>query len=204
MARGGRQAGTNQPVSTADVQRAQVQYPGGLAARYRWSGSGRAAEVFAVSEAVERLVDLGFLVAAEPDRLCRAELHIEGPLGAWTVRFASVVFDEPQGVLWDTAGLLLVKYGFHLYALGNRSGELAWSRASGTPIVAVVASPRLDNAVLQSEIETIALRPDGEVAWRAAHTDVIVGAELVAGRLVLTSYGGQHVVIDARTGRAGD
>lgn len=204
MARGGRQTRSNQPTSTADVQRVQVQYPGGLAARYRWSGSGRAAEVFAVSEAVERLVDLGFLVAAEPDRLCRAELHIEGPLGAWTVRFASIVFDEPQGVLWDTAGLLLVKYGFHLYALGNRTGELAWSRASGTPIVAVVASPRLDNAVLQSEIETIALRPDGEVAWRAAHADVIVGAELVAGRLILTSYGGQHVVIDARTGRAGE
>jgi hypothetical protein len=190
--------------TTVAVHRAQVQYPGGLAARYRWAGSGRAAEVFAISEAVGRLVDLGFVVAAEPDRLCRAELHIEGPLGAWTVRLASVVFDEPQGVLWDTAGLLLVKYGFHLYALGNRTGELAWSRATGTPIVAVVASPRLDNAVLQSEIETIALRPDGEVAWRAAHSDVIVGAELVAGRLILTSYGGQHVVIDARTGQPGD
>jgi outer membrane protein assembly factor BamB len=190
--------------TTVDVHRTQVHYPGGLSARYRWAGTGRAAEVFAVSEAVGRLVDLGFVVAAEPDRLCRAELHIEGPLGAWTVRLASVVFDEPQGVLWDTTGLLLVKYGFHLYALGNRTGELAWSRATGTPIVAVVASPRLDNAVLQSEVETIALRPDGEIAWRAAHSDVIVAAELVAGRLILTSYGGQHVVIDARTGQPGE
>lgn len=186
------------------VERVQLQYPGGLAARYRWAGSGRAADVFAVSEAVGRLVDHGFLVAAEPDRLCRAELHIEGPLGSWSARFASIVYDEPAGVVWDTAGLLLVKYGFHLYALGSRTGELAWSRASGTPIIAVLASPRLDCALLQSEIETIALRADGEVAWRAAHSDVIVGAELVAGRLILASYGGQHLALDARTGQAGE
>jgi hypothetical protein len=201
--RGGRAAAGGDSPATA-VRRAQVQYPGGLAARYRWSGSGRAAEVFAVSEVVDRLIDLGYVVAAEPDRLCRAELHVEGPLGGWTVRFASVVHDEPQGVLWDTAGLLLVKYGFHVYALGGRTGELAWSRASGTPILAVVASPRLDHAVVQLEVETFALRANGEVAWRAAHSDVIVGVELVAGRLILTNYGGQHVFIDARTGQPGE
>ena len=186
----------------ATVQRAQVQYPGGLAARYRWAGSGHAVEVFAVSEAVGRLLDHGPLVAAEPDRLCRAELHVEGPLGAWTARFASLVYDEPGGVLWDTPGLLLIKYGFHLYALGSRTGELAWSHASGTPLVAVLASPRLDHALLQSELETLALREDGEVAWRAAHSDVIVAAELVAGNLVLTAYGGQHIGLDARSGQA--
>jgi hypothetical protein len=196
-----RRAGSGADLPRSPVQRTQVQYPGGLAARYRWAGSGSGPAVFAISEAVGRLVDHGCLVAAEPDRLCRAELHVEGPLGTWTARFASLVYDEPQGVLWDTAGLLLVKYGFHLYALGNRTGELAWSRASGTPIVAILASPRLDHAVLQSEVETIALRPTGEVAWRATHTDVIVAAELVAGRLVLTSYGGQHIAVDARSGQ---
>ncbi|HUG49011.1 MAG TPA: hypothetical protein VMP67_11445 [Candidatus Limnocylindria bacterium] len=183
------------------VQRAQVQYPGGLHARYRWAGTGRAAEVFAISEALGRLLDLGPLVAAQPDRLCRAELHVEGPLGAWTARFASLVYDEPRGVVWDSAGLLLVKYGFHLYALGNRSGELAWSRASGTPIVTVLASPRLDHVLLQSEVETLALRQTGEVVWRAAHSEVIVAAELLAGNLVLTGYAGQHIGLDARSGQ---
>ncbi|CAN5861515.1 hypothetical protein BH24CHL6_BH24CHL6_09010 [soil metagenome] len=184
------------------VRRAQVQYPGGIAARYRWAGSGRAKEVFAISEAVGSLLDLGPLVAAQPDRICRAELHVEGPLGAWTARLASLVYDEPAGVLWDSAGLLLVKYGFHLYALGHRTGELVWSHASATPIVAVLASPRLDHALLQTELETLALRPGGDVAWRAAHSDVVVAAELVSGSLVLTAYGGQHIGIDARSGQA--
>jgi hypothetical protein len=184
-----------------EAQRAQVQYPGGLSARYRWAGSGAAAVVFAISEASGPLHDLGPLVAMEPDRLCRAELRVEGPLGAWTARFASLVYDEPQAVLWDTPGLLLVKYGFRVYALGSRTGELAWSHASGTPVVAVLASSRLDHALLQSEVETIALREQGEVAWRAAHSDVVTGAELVGGRLVLTSYGGQLVALDPRSGQ---
>lgn len=184
-----------------EAQRAQVQYPGGLSARYRWAGTGSADVVFAISEASGPLHDLGSLVAVEPDRLCRAELRIEGPLGAWTARFASLVFDEPQAVLWDTPGLLLVKYGFRLYALGSRTGELAWSHASATPIVAILASSRLDHALLQSEIETIALREQGEVVWRAAHSDVVVAAELMGGNLVLTSYGGQRMALDPRTGQ---
>lgn len=186
------------------VHRAQVQYPGGLAARYRWSGSGRADEVFGISEATGTLADHGLLVDARPDRLCRAELRVEGPLGAWTARFASVVFDDPQGVLWDEAGLLLVKYGFGLYALRSRTGELAWYHASRTPIVAILASSRLDHVLLQAEVETIALRPDGEVAWRAAHSDVVTDAELVGGQLVLISYGGQRIAVDARTGQLGE
>lgn len=186
------------------VHRAQVQYPGGLAARYRWSGSGRADEVFGISEATGTLADHGLLVDARPDRLCRAELRVEGPLGAWTARFASVVFDDPQGVLWDEAGLLLVKYGFGLYALRSRTGELAWYHASRTPIVAILASSRLDHVLLQAEVETIALRPDGEVAWRAAHSDVVTDAELVGGQLVLISYGGQRIAVDARTGQPGE
>jgi hypothetical protein len=179
-----------------------VQYPGGLAARYRWGGTGQSEAVFAVSEGIGPLHDLGPLVSVEPDRLCRAELRVEGPLGAWTARFASLIYDEPQAVLWDSHGLLLVKYGFRLYALGSRTGEFAWSYGSGTPVLAVFAASRLDHALLQSEIETIALRPQGEVAWRAAHSDVITAAELVGGRLVLTSYGGQLLALDPRSGQS--
>lgn len=184
-----------------EIGRFAVQYPGGLAARFRWAGSGRAAEVFAISEAHGTLIDHGSLVGEAPDALCRAELHVEGPAGSWTARFASVIFDEPQGVLWDTHGLLLVKYGFRLYALGGRTGDLAWTYASGTPALAILASSRLDHVLLQTELETIALRADGEVAWRAAHSDVITDAQLVASRLDLTTYGGQHVYLDARSGQ---
>jgi hypothetical protein len=189
-------------MSAAEARRATIQYPGGLHARYRWAGTGAAEAVFAISEALGRLTDHGPLVAAEPDRLCRAELHVEGPLGAWTARFASLIYDEPSGALWDSAGLLLVKYGFRLYALGARTGELAWSHASGTPIVTALCSPRFDNAILQTEIETLSLRANGEVAWRAAHNDVVTAAEIMGGRLVLTSYAGQRMAVDPQTGRS--
>jgi hypothetical protein len=185
-----------------EIGRLAVQYPGGLAARFRWSGSGRADEVFGVSESAGTLNDFGSLAGEQSDAMSRAELRVEGPAGSWTARFASVVFDEPQGVLWDTPGLLLVKYGFRLYALGSRSGDLAWSYGSGTPTLAILASSRLDHVLLQTELETIALREDGEVAWRAAHSDVIIEAQLIAGRLDLTTYSGQHVYLDARTGQA--
>jgi hypothetical protein len=90
-----------------------LTYPGGLRARWRWAGSDQAAEVFALSEAGGELTDLGRLVAPDPDSRCRAELRIDGPAGAWTARFASTINDEPAAVLWDTAGQLVVKYGFH-------------------------------------------------------------------------------------------
>jgi outer membrane protein assembly factor BamB len=131
-------------------------------------------------------------------------MHVEGPTGAWTVRLASLIYDEPAAELWDAPGLLLVKYGFRVYALGARSGELVWSRQSGTPVVAVLCSTRLDTALVQTEIETLSLRADGEVAWRAAHNEVVTAAELVGGRLVLTSYGGQLLALDPRTGRSLD
>lgn len=185
-----------------EIGRLSVQYPGGLAARFRWSGSGRAAEVFGVSESAGTLNDYGSMAGPESDAMSRAELRVEGPGGSWTARFGSVVFDEPQGVLWDTAGLLLVKYGFHLFALRSRSGELAWTYGSGTPTLAILASSRLEHVLLQTELDTIALRENGEVAWRAAHSDVITEAQLIAGRLDLTTYSGQHVYLDARTGQA--
>ena len=184
-----------------EVGRLAVQYPGGLAARFRWGGSGRLESVFGISEATGALADYGTLVDVAPDRLCRAELRVESPTGSWTARFASVIFDEPQGVLWDTHALLLVKYGFVLYALHARTGELAWSHATGTPSVAVLASARLDHVILQTELETHALGADGEVVWRAAHSDVITAAQIVAGKLDLTTYGGGHLYLDARTGQ---
>lgn len=189
-------------VPRTEAERLAVQYPGGIAARYRWTGSGGGPGMFAVSEAVATLTDHGLLVDPDPDHLCRLELHVESPVGGWTARFASPIYDEPRGALWDEAGLLLVGYGFYLYALEPRSGALAWTRRSGSPVVAVIASSRLDHVLLQTEIETMALRRDGEVAWRAAHSDVIVDAALIAGKLDLTTYGGAHLYLDAASGRA--
>jgi hypothetical protein len=194
---------TDRDPAAAQVQRLAVQYPGGFAARYRWAGSGQASAVFGVSEAEGTLLDFGTLVDANPDAQCRAELHVEGPTARWTARFASLIFDAPDAVLLDEPGLLVVRYGFRVYALVARTGELAWTYASGTPTVAILASARLDHVVLQTEIETIALRRDGSAAWRAAHADVIVGAQLVADRLDLTAYSGQHLYLDARSGEAG-
>jgi hypothetical protein len=185
-----------------EPHRLAVQYPGGLAARFRWGGTGSGEAVFGLSEAGGTLHDLGSLAHDHPDRQCRAELRIEGPLGAWTVRFASPIFDDPQALLWDTAALLVVKYGFEVYALESRTGELRWHHRSRTPVLTVMGSPRLEHVLIQSELETFALREDGEVAWRAAHTDVVAEAELIGGRLVLTSYGGLLQTLDPATGRS--
>ena len=147
----------------AEVQRASVQYPGGLAARYRWAGSGEGDAVFALSEAGGTLADHGSLAAEAPERACRAELRVEGPLGAWTVRLASTIFDQPEGLLWDGPSLLVVKYGFTAYAFVGRTGELRWYHACGTPIIAVLGSSRLDHVLVQGEVETVAIRTDGGV-----------------------------------------
>jgi hypothetical protein len=176
-------------------------YPGGLRVRWRWGGSGQAAEVFALSEASGALQDLGPLVSADPDALCRAELRLEGPRGAWTARFASTIFDVPRAVYLDTDGLLVVAYGFHTFGLEAASGERRWDHRSATPIVALLGSPRLRHVLVQSEIETFAIDPDGAVAWRVAHSDVVTAAELVGGRLVLTGFDGQHNALDPATGR---
>lgn len=180
---------------------AVVQYPGGIRARYRWAGSGGSEAVFALTEAGGSLVDLGPLVSADPDVLCRAELRVESPVATWTVRLASAISDRPAGLFWDSAGLLVVKYGFHTYGLDARAGDLRWDHRSRTPILAVLGSSRLDHVLVQTELETFALEADGTVAWRAGHSDVVTGVELVGGRLVLTSYGGLLIALDPATGR---
>ncbi len=184
-----------------EVHHRVVGFPGGLRASFRWSGSGEAAAVFALTETGGPLTDLGGVSGPDPDRRCPAEVRVETPAGPWTVRLASTISDEPGGLMWDSEGLLLVKYGFHCYAFGARTGEFRWSHRSATPILAVLGSPRLPHAILQAEIETFALEPSGEVAWRVAHSDVVAGVELVGGQLVLTSFAGQVRAIDPLTGR---
>ena len=185
----------------AEPRNATVTYPGGLRGRWRWGGSGQAAEIFALSESGGTLIDLGARVSADPDALCRAELRLEGPRGAWTARFASTIFDDPRAIYWDTEGLLVVAYGFHTFGLDAAGGEMRWEHRSATPIIALFGSPRLRHVIVQSEIETFALEPDGSVAWRVAHTDVVTAAALLGGRLVLTGFDGQLNALDPATGR---
>jgi PQQ-like domain len=178
-----------------------IAFPGGIRAAMRWAGSGEGSAVFALSESGGPLLDLGELTGSEPERRCRAEIRVDTPAGPWTVRLASLISDAPAGLLWDSEGLLLVKYGFHVYAFEARSGGLRWAHRSASPVVVVLGSSRLPHVVAQAEIETFALRPDGEVAWRVAHSDVVTEAELVGGRLVLTSFDGQVRALDPLTGR---
>ena len=186
---------------TVEPRRTVVAYPGGIRASFRWAGSGQGAAVFALTEHGGPLTDLGELVGPDPDQRCRAEVRVETPSGPWTVRLASTISDEPAGLLWDTEGLLVITYGFHAYAFEVRTGSLRWSHRSATPIIAVLGSSRLPHVLVQAEIETFALEPDGEVAWRVAHSDVVAGAELVGGHLVLSSFDGQVRALDPRTGR---
>jgi hypothetical protein len=185
-----------------DVQRSTIQYPGGLAARFRWAGTGQGEAVFALSESGGTVTDLGALAAGVPERACRAELRVEGPVGSWTVRFASPIFDEPQGLLWDEPGLLVVAYGFLAYGFVGRTGELRWHAACGTPIVTVLGSSRLEHVLVQGEVETIAVRADGSIAWRAAHDEVVTEAELVGGRLVILGFDGRPRAFDPLSGRS--
>ncbi len=188
---------------TAEAQQAVVSHPGGIRARYRWAGSGQGGAVFALTEAGGELHEYGARVSPGFERLCRAELRVEGPGGVWAARLASPIFDAPAGVAWDTAGLLVVKYGFATYGLEARTGDLRWLHRSGSPVVAILGSSRLEHVIVQAEIETFAVEADGEVRWRVAHSDVVAAAELVGGRLVLTSYDGVVRALDPRTGIAG-
>ncbi|HET7030883.1 MAG TPA: PQQ-binding-like beta-propeller repeat protein [Candidatus Limnocylindrales bacterium] len=189
----------DRPAGTA--RDATVTYPGGLRARWRWAGSGQGAAVFALSESGGTLEDLGAIVSPGFEELCRAELRIDGPAGAWTVRLASLISDDPEALAWDDAGLLVVKYGFHAYGLEARTGVMRWAHRSASPIIAILGSPRLAHVIVQAEVETFAIEPDGTVGWRIAHSDVVSEVALVGGRLVLTSYTGQVSALDPATGR---
>ena len=186
---------------TSEPRHTVVSYPGGVHVRFRWAGSGEGPAVFALSEIGGTLAEHGALASPTFERLCRAELRVESPAGAWSARLASPLFDDPAALLWDVHGLLIVKYGFLSYAFQARTGELRWTHRSGSPLVAVLGSSRLPHVVVQAEVETFAIDADGVVAWRVAHSDVVTDAELVGGRLVLTSYAGQLTALDPSTGR---
>lgn len=188
---------------TTEPGNSTVAYPGGLRARWRWGGSGSGPAVFALSEVGGNLIDLGPRVGADPDTLCRAELRLEGPRGAWTARFASLIHDQPRALHWDSVGLLVVAYGFHTFGLEVATGEARWEHRSATPLISLLGSSRLAHVVVQAELETFAIEPDGAVAWRVVHSDVVTAAELVGGRLVLTGFGGQVSALDPATGRPG-
>ena len=181
---------------------ATVGYPGGLRARWSWGGSGQGAAVFALSETGGSLTDHGHLAGRDPEQYCRAELRIEGPGGTWAVRLASPIYDEPRAILWDTPGLLVATYGFISYGFERHDGMLRWHHRSATPIIALIGSSRLGHVIVQAEIETFAIEADGTVGWRVAHSDVVTGAELLGGNVVLTSFGGQLTALDPATGRA--
>ena len=100
-----------------------LTYPGGLRARWRWGGSGEGAAVFALSEAGGSLHENGATVATDYEALCRAELRLEGPRGAWTARFASTIYDDPRALHWDNEGLLVVAYGPVCIALAQPLAE---------------------------------------------------------------------------------
>ena len=189
---------------TAEPRNATITYPGGLRARWRWGGSGSAADVFALSEVGGSLVDLGPTVSADPDALCRAELRVEGPRGAWTVRFASLISDDPRALHWDDAGSARRRLRLpHLRprdrdrraSAGTTARRRRSSRSSGRR--------GSQHVIVAAELETFAIEADGTVAWRVAHSDVVTAAELVGGRLVLTSFDGQVSALDPATGRPG-
>lgn len=187
---------------TIEPENSTIAYPGGLRARWRWGGSGSGPAVFALSEAGGNLVDLGVNVAADPEPLCRTELRLEGPRGAWTARFASLIHDVPRAIHWDSSGLFVVAYGFHTFGLDAAGGALRWEHRSATPLIALLGSSRLAHLLVQAELETFAIEPDGTVAWRVAHSDVVTAAELVGGRLILTGFDGQLSALDPATGRS--
>lgn len=191
---------------------AVVDYPGGLRARIRWTGSGGRLALDPTAASSEEagqgeigdigeIVDHGRLVADDPDERCRAELRVTAPGATWGVRLASTIYDEPAALHWDSEGLLVVRYGFHCYAFEARTGVLRWVHRSASPIIALFGSPRLRHVVVQAEIETFAIEADGSVAWRIGHSDVVTAADLVGGRLVLESYRGERAILDPASGR---
>ena len=156
-----------------EPRNATITYPGGLRARWRWGGSGSGPEVFALSEAGGALVDLAAR-RRRPRRRCAApSCGSRARAAPGSARFASLIHDEPRALHWDTAGLLVVAYGFHTYGLEVATGDARWDHRSATPLIALLGSPRLAHVLVQSELETFAIEPDGTVAWRVAHSDVV-------------------------------
>ena len=121
----------------------------------------------------------------------------------WTLRLASTINDEPAAQHWDTAGQLVVKYGFHAYGIDARTGRAALD-ATAPRRRSWPCSPRRGSGTscCRPSWRRSPIEADGAVAWRIAHSDVVAEAAMVGGRLVLTGYGGGVNAIDPATGRA--
>ena len=190
-----------------EPRNATITYPGGLRARWRWGGSGSAAGgLRAVARPAATLIDLGPRVAAEPGRAVPRRAPARGTARRLDGALRVAHPRRAAGAALGHAGLLVVAYGFHTYGLEAATGEARWDHRSATPIIALLGSSRLAHVIVQSEIETFAIEPDGTVAWRVAHSDVVTAAELVGGRLVLTGFDGQVSARSTRrrAGRATD
>ena len=164
----------------SEVGRQTVQYPGGLAARYRWGGSGSGPEVFGLSESGGTLTDhgharLGRPRAALPSGAARrgAARHMDGAIRLADLRRSPKGCSGIRRRCWRSAT------ASSRTPSRSRTGELRWTHRSGTPLVALLGSSRLPHLLLQSEVETFALDAEGAVRWRAAHSDVVSAAELV-------------------------
>ena len=117
-------------------------------------------------------------------------MRLEGPRGAWAARFASTIYDEPRGLYWDTADLLVVAYGFHTFGLDAAEGEALASFGQ----LEILPSEEVDAAQVRRRIaerrET--LRGEVERAERKLSNQGFVSnapAEVVeAEREKLTTY----------------
>ena len=185
-----------------EPRNATITYPGGLRARWRWGGSGSAPEVFALSEAGGELIDLG--PRSRPTRTpCAAPSSVSRgraePGRPGSPRSSTTSRGRSTGT---APGCSSSPTASTRYGLETATGDPRWSHRSATPILALLGSPRLAHVLVQAEIETFAIEPDGSVAWRVAHSEVVTAAELLGGRLVLTGFGGQVTSLDPATGRS--
>ena len=95
-----------------------------------------------------------------------------------------------------------MKYGFLTYGLRRADRRASLVAPLGVAAARGLRIAAAAHVLVQSEIETFALEPDGTVGWRVAHSDVVTAAALVGGRLVLTSFAGAVSALDPVTGRA--
>jgi hypothetical protein len=179
---------------------ATVTYPGGLRARWRWAGSGQGGGGLRVDRGRGLAARLGTRVSTDPDALCRAEIRLEGPRGRVDRTLRIDDLRRAGRARLGYRRLLVVKYGFHTFGLDAAAGRASLGAPSAVAGDRPLGSSRLPHVLVQTEIETFAIEADGTVAWRVAHSDVVTAAELVGGRLVLTSFDGLVVALDPELG----
>ena len=142
-------------------------------------------------------------VGGDFDALCRAELRIEAPGGAWTARLASTIFDEPAALFWDNARPVRREVRLPHVRVRRPFGRPALVsplRDAAPRGIRVAATGPRRRPVRDRDVRDRARRrrsPGGSPTPTSSP-----GAELVGGRLVLTSYGGAATALDPATGRS--